>query len=168
MEETKITTEPVVLHTNLAGIATRPCARCTNRTNLIRGQFDPVYCAAHRMNGDLEIGWGYIYREEARMLSLLRAHGWTLLAVNDATENDLSTRLGAATIQPAPQATIRPTPRAKTRTTPRARTRAASRAALEQKVESSDSSDSDDSDYSAPPSTPPALLAIMAASYDDL
>lgn len=134
-EQIPITNEPVELHTSLNGMQSRKCAKCTIA---VRGQFDPVFCAFHRMNGNLAIGWGYIYREEAQLLSLLRARGWTRMAFNDAMENDLAAGMDAATIQePPPQPTT---------------------------IQQLSDSDSD----ASPPGTPTQFPALMAPDYDDL
>ena len=101
-EPPAITTEPVQLFTTLNANLSRRCAAACALT--ARGQFDPVYCAHHRQNGNLVVGWGYIYREEAQLLSLLRAGGWTRVALNDAVERDLTTVFDRANIANEPRA----------------------------------------------------------------
>lgn len=93
----QITTAAVVLVATTTPLPGRACAS-SNCGNTVRGQFDPVYCSHHRGLQPYAVGWGYIYRDEARLLSLLRSTGRTREVLEELTINGLVTVMDAATI----------------------------------------------------------------------
>ena len=64
----------VILLTASLKVPTLKCHRCKRRE---KAGYQPFLCVKHRNEDDPEDGWGYISRNEARMLNILRIRGWT-------------------------------------------------------------------------------------------
>jgi hypothetical protein len=93
---------PVDLYTNLLYLPTVQCpGRHPASPKRVKAAFPPAFCHHHGNNRDPEAGWGYLTREEARLLTIARAHDWTRDCLYELVARDLEVQMDAVHVEDA-------------------------------------------------------------------
>jgi hypothetical protein len=88
--------------TNLLYLPTVQCpGRHPASPKRVKAAFPPAFCHHHSNNRDPEAGWGYLTREEARLLSIARAHDWPRDCLDELIARDLEAQMDAVHVEDA-------------------------------------------------------------------
>jgi hypothetical protein len=94
---------PCRLYTNLTRLPTQQCGgNHPSSPRSVRAEFAPAYCHHHGNNADPTVGWAYLTRDEATMLTILRQRLWFDEALSELRARDLEVGIQSVEIADTP------------------------------------------------------------------
>jgi hypothetical protein len=98
----KMPLPPCRLYTNLTQLPTQICGgNPPSSPRRVRAEFPPAWCHHHGNNADPTVGWAYLTRAEADMLTILRQRLWFNEALDELHARDLEVGIGGVVIADA-------------------------------------------------------------------